>query len=101
MATNDYDANDVDNSLLMMIGTTQSTIRGCHPMYLVGAILGTGAHMLVDTDTTHNIIDNNFTCLIGLLKQHINTTILVGSDKEVTCRGACFNVPLRIDAEMF
>lgn len=62
-------------------------------MYLAGAILGTCAHMLVDTGTTHNIIDINFTCLIGLLKQRINTTILVGSGNEVTCRGGMLQRP--------
>jgi hypothetical protein len=39
---NDYDANDVDYNILMMLGTTQSATRGCHLMYLAGAVLGHG-----------------------------------------------------------
>ena len=35
------------------------------------------------------------------MERRINTTILVGSGNEIACRGACFNVPLRIDFETF
>ena len=70
----------------MMIGTTQPAVRGCHPMYLIGAVLGTGAHILVDTSATHNVIDINFARLIDLLKKRINTMTLVGSGNEVSCR---------------
>jgi hypothetical protein len=58
---NDYDTKDIDNSLLMMIGTTQSAVRGSHPMFLAGAILGTGVHILVGTGATHNVLDINVT----------------------------------------
>jgi hypothetical protein len=81
---NDYNTDDVDYNILMMLGTTQSTARGCHLMYLVGVVLDHGAHILVDTGTKHHIIDINFTRLISLLEQHINTTILVGSSTEVS-----------------
>ena len=65
---NDYDADDVDNSILMMLGTTQFVLHSCLPMYLVAAVRGTGTHMLVDTGAKHNVIDINFTCPIGLLE---------------------------------
>ena len=67
----------------MMLGMTQSTAHSCCPMYLVGAVLGTGAHILVHMGATHNVIDMNFACLIGLLRQRINTMSLVGSGNEV------------------
>lgn len=35
---NDYDTEDTNNNLLMMIGITQSAVRGSPPMYLTGAI---------------------------------------------------------------
>jgi ornithine carbamoyltransferase len=56
---NDYDTKDIDNSLLMMIGTTQSAVCSSPPVFLARVILGTGIHILVDTGTTHNIIDIN------------------------------------------
>ena len=34
-AINDYDMDDIDNSLIMMIGTNQSPMRGYPPMYLL------------------------------------------------------------------
>jgi hypothetical protein len=45
-------------------------------MCQAGAILGTGDHMLVDTGATHNFININFACIIGLMEQHINTSVL-------------------------
>jgi hypothetical protein len=68
-------------------------------MYLAGAVLGTGAHILEDPSATHNVIDINSARLIGLLEQRINNTILVGSNTKVLCWAASFNVPLHIDAE--
>lgn len=44
-------------------------------MCLAGAILGTGAHIFVETGATHNIINLNFMRLIDLLKQRINTAV--------------------------
>jgi predicted aspartyl protease len=70
-------------------------------MYLTGMVSETGVHILVDTGTTHNIIDINVARLIGLQQQRINTTILVSSGNEVPCRVSAFNAPLRIDANMF
>jgi hypothetical protein len=98
---NDYDANDVDNNLLMMLGMTQFAVHACRPMYLAGAVFSTGAHILVNTGATHNVIDDNFIRLIDLLEKHINTMTLVGSGNEVSCREASFSVPLCIDAETF
>ena len=69
-AVNDYDNIDddtnVDNSLLMMIGTGQFPVQGRPPMYLAGVVSGIGVHILVDTGATHNIIDSNVARLIGL-----------------------------------
>jgi len=100
-AINDYNTDSIDNGLMMMIGTNQSAVRSCPPMYLIGVVSGMGIHILVDTGATHNIIDINVTCLIGLREQRIDTTILVGSDNEVPCRVASFSVPLCIDSEVF
>jgi hypothetical protein len=70
---NDYDNNDddtnVDNNLLMMIGTGQSPVQGHPPMYLAGVVSGTGVHILVDTGATHNIIDINVARHISLQEQ--------------------------------
>jgi hypothetical protein len=66
-------------------------------MYLTGVVFGTGVHILVDTGSTHNIIDINVARLIGLHEPRIDTTILVDSGNNVTCRVASFNVPLRND----
>jgi hypothetical protein len=56
---------------------------------------------LVSSGSTHNVIDINVACAIGLQEQHINTTILVGSKDEVPCRGTSFNVPLCIGSDAF
>lgn len=60
-----------------------------------------GVYILVDTGTTHNIIDINVARLIGLGEQRIDTTILVSSGNEVSCWATSFNVPLHVDAEVF
>jgi hypothetical protein len=91
---NDNDDTNVNN---MMIGTDQSPVQGRPPMYLTGVVSGTGVHILVNTGSTHNII--NSARLIGRLEQRINNTILVGSSTKVSCWAASFNVPLHIDAE--
>jgi hypothetical protein len=100
-AVNDYDSDDVDNSLLMMIGTEQSPVRGYPPMYLTGVVSRTGVHILEDTGATHNVININVAHLISLLEQRIDTTILVGSGNEVPCSAAAFSVPLCIDADIY
>jgi hypothetical protein len=46
-------------------------------------------------------IDTNTARIIGITERRTNTTVLVGSGTEFTCRGACFTVPLRIDGEAF
>jgi hypothetical protein len=98
---NDYDTDKADSGLMMMIETTHSAVRGSPPMYLTGAISRTGVHILVDTGTTHNIIDINVARIIDLLEQRIETTILVGSGTAAPCRAAFFSVPLRIDVDVF
>jgi hypothetical protein len=84
-----------------MIETEQSLVCGCPPRYLTSVVSGTGVHILVDTGTTHNIIDINIARLIGLLEQRIDTTILIGSGNEVPCHAAAFSVPLRINTDIF
>jgi hypothetical protein len=46
-------------------------------------------------------IDTNTARIIGITERRTNTTVLVGSGTEFTCRGAYFTVPLRIDGEAF
>lgn len=75
-------------------------MRGYPLMYLVGVVTGTGVHILVDIGTTH-VIDINVARLISLSESRIDTTMLVGSGTEVSCRATSFSVPLRIDAEIF
>jgi hypothetical protein len=100
-AINDYDLEEADSSLKMMIGMTQSEVQGTSPMYLEGVINGVGVLVLVDSGLTHNVIDINVAHSIGLQEQRINTTILVGSENKVTCCAASFNVPLCIDSDAF
>jgi hypothetical protein len=94
---NDDDDTNVNN---MMIGTDQSPVQGLPPMYLTGVVSGTGVHILVDTGSTHNIINIDVAHLLGLQKQRINTAILVGCGDEAPCRAVDFSVPLRIDADI-
>lgn len=70
-------------------------------MILAGVILGEGVRILIDTGATHNIIDTNIDRLTSLAKRRITTTILVGSSTELARQGACFNISLWIDDEMF
>jgi hypothetical protein len=72
----DADANAIDHNLLMMIVSLRSVILGRHTMCQAGAILGTDDHMLVDIGATHNFININFACIIGLMEQRINTSVL-------------------------
>lgn len=91
----------VDASLMMLTGTQNSGVRGGCTMILAGAILCEGVCILVNTSATHNVIDTNTAQLIGLAEWRITTTVLVGSGTEFAYRGACFNIPLRIDADTF
>jgi hypothetical protein len=93
MNVNDYDNDNVDNSLLMMIGTEQSLVHGCPPMCLIGVVSETDVHILEYTGATHNVININVARLISLLEQRIDTTILAGSSNEVPCSAAAFSVP--------
>jgi hypothetical protein len=54
-----YDNDDVDNSLLMMIGTEQSPVRGCPPMYLTGVVSGTGVVGTKSTGYPHPSLVKN------------------------------------------
>jgi hypothetical protein len=52
-------------------------------LLLVGANLGQGIQILVDSDATHNIIDSSIARIIDLTERRINTTVLVGSSIEL------------------
>jgi hypothetical protein len=61
---------------------------------------GAGVLMLVDSGSTQR--HQHHRCLrLGLQEQRINTTILVGSENEVPCRGASLNIPLHIRSDAF
>lgn len=98
---NDYNADDVGESMMMMIGKPHSGVHRASPMYLEAMINGTRVIALVDSGSTRNVIDINVARAIALNKQRIDTTILVGSGNEVTCHCASFNVPLRIASDIF
>jgi hypothetical protein len=70
-------------------------------MLLVRAILSKGIRILADIGATHNVINSNVTCMISLVECHITTTVLVGSDTKLACRGASFTIPLRIHTKTF
>jgi hypothetical protein len=86
---------------MMLMGAQNSGVHGWRTMFFACAILEHGVRILVDTGAMHNIIDNNFARLVGLMEHHINTMILIGSSNEIACRGACFNMPLHIDTKTF
>jgi hypothetical protein len=70
-------------------------------MLLVRAILSKGIRILADIGATHNVINSNVTCMISLVECHITTTVLVGSDTKLACRGASFTIPLHIHTKTF
>jgi hypothetical protein len=70
-------------------------------MYLEGMMNGAGVLVPVDSGSTHNVVDINVARSISLQEQRIDTTILVGSGNAMPCRGASFNVPLRISSDAF
>jgi hypothetical protein len=77
-------------------------VLGLRAMLLATVVLGQGVCILVDNGgAMHNILDVNSNWLAGLMERHINIKILVDSGNEIANQGACFNVPLHIDAEMF
>lgn len=69
-------------------------------MFLVGAILESRVRILIDIGSTH-IIEASFTRLAGLTECHIDTPILISNKSRIACRGACFNIPLRVDNDTF
>jgi hypothetical protein len=86
---------------MMLMGAQNSGVRGWRTMFFAGVVLEHGVRILVDTSAMHNIIDNNFARLVGLMEHHIDIVILIGSSNEITCRAACFNVPLHINTKTF
>jgi hypothetical protein len=51
-AVNDYDVEEADASLMMMIGRLQYGVQGAFPIYLEGVMNGAGVLMLVDSGST-------------------------------------------------
>jgi hypothetical protein len=82
---NDYDVEEADANR-MMIGRLQYGVQGASRMYIEGVMNAAGVLLLVDSGSTHNVIDINVACAIGVQEQRINTTILVGSENKVPCR---------------
>jgi predicted aspartyl protease len=68
---------------------------------VVGAVLDQGVRILIDTGSTHNVINSSTACTIDLAERRITTTVLIGSGMELAYRGAYFIVPLHIDRDMF
>jgi len=50
----------------MIIGKRNSGVQGAFPLYLEGVIIGNGIHVLIDSGSTHNVIDINIVRTIGL-----------------------------------
>jgi hypothetical protein len=84
MLVNDYNFDDTDASLMMMIGAQNLGVLGWCTMFLVGAILGQGVRILIDIGATYNVVDINFARLVGILERHIDATILIGSDTKIS-----------------
>jgi hypothetical protein len=61
-----YDVEEANASLMMMIGRLQFGVQGASPMYLEGVMNGVGVLVLVDSGSTHNVIDINVARAIGL-----------------------------------
>jgi hypothetical protein len=95
------DANNTQYSLLRMVVTPWYVVFGSHTMYLVGAILSTGNHMLIDIGVMHNFVHINFMRLLVLLEHCINTTFIVGSSNEAPHRAMAFATLLRINIVIF
>lgn len=74
-----------DLGLMIMIGAHDFYVHGWCTMFLAGTILGQDVHILIDTGTTHNILDINFARLANLAERCISTTILVGNDNKIAC----------------
>lgn len=71
---NDYNFDDTDASLMMMIGAQNLGVLGWCTMFSVGAILGQGVRILIDTGATYNVVNINFARLVGILECHIDAT---------------------------
>ena len=70
---------------MMLMDTQNSGVHGWRTMFFTGAVLEHGVRILVNTGAIHNIIDNNFTRLVGLMEHHIITMILIGSSNKIAC----------------
>jgi hypothetical protein len=63
---NDYEVEEADASLMMMIDKLQLGVQRASPMYLEGMMNGADILVLVDSGSTHNVIDINVARTIGL-----------------------------------
>ena len=99
--TTDIVAPGNNNSYTMIIGKLRSGVQGTCPFYLDGMLHRAGILILMDSCSTHNIINTNFACSNGLHEHGVYTTILVGNWKEVPCHSASFNIPIHISNDIF
>jgi hypothetical protein len=83
MLVNDYDNDDTNFDLMMMIGTQNLGARGWRTIFMAGAVLAEAMRILDDTSATHNVIGINFAWLVGLMERGISTMILVNSGNEI------------------
>lgn len=83
MLVNDYDNDDTNFDLMMMIGTQNLGARGWRTIFMAGAVLAEAMRILDDTSATHNVIGINFAWLVGLMECGISTMILVNSGNEI------------------
>jgi hypothetical protein len=95
------DVNDINYSLLKMNIAPRYVMLGWHTMYLAGAILNTGNHMLINIGMMHSLVHIKFVHILDLLEHHIDNTFIVVSGNEVLRRTMAFAALLKINAGIF
>lgn len=84
--------------------STQALNRDTSPKILkfMGLITGLQVSVLVDTGSSHNIIQPRIAKYLNLHLSFINPfTIMVGNGDRLTCNGLCPQVPLKIQDHTF
>lgn len=79
------DSINANGRMMLLTSAPNLGIQGGRTMLLVRAILSKGIRILIDIGATHNVIDSNIACIIGLAECRITTTVLVGSDTKLAC----------------
>jgi hypothetical protein len=97
----DYDNDDANPGLMMMIGSYDFRVHGQCTMFLACAKLGERLHILIDTCTIHIVLDIKFSRLANLGEQCVYTTMLVGSGNDIAHPRAYLNISLHINTKMF